>query len=314
MNRPAWAAFWILGTIWGSSFLLIRVGVEDMSATQVVVIRTIIAAIGLNLVRMMRGFPIPRDWPTLRALIIIGIGNATIPYTLISLGEQNITSGMAAVLQATASLFTLITAHIVFADERINRQKVFGLVIGFMGVVVLSSNTISNGKLDTSMLLGQLAIIGASLCYAIFTVYSRTMIKRDIEPIVVSSVSFIAAAVGAAGFVVLEPLIGGRAFVPFGDVPNKVIGAVFMLGFLNTFIAYLFFYFIVSELGAFKAVMVTYVVPVIGMVLGVLALGEVITPQMAVGAALIFTGIAFINISPSVLWSYRHKVKAADTP
>ena len=169
MNKPAWAAFWLLGMIWGSSFLLISVGVEEMSATQVVLIRTIIAAIGLNIVRHLRGFPLPKDWPTIRAFIFIGIGNATIPYTFISLGEQNISSGMTAVLQSTASLFTLVIAHIAFADERISKPKVIGLLTGFVGVIILSSETISNGTIDTKILLGQLAIIAASFFYAIFT-------------------------------------------------------------------------------------------------------------------------------------------------
>ena len=311
MNKPAWVAFWILGTIWGSSFLLIRIGVEDMSAAQVVLIRAVIAAIGLNLVRIWRGYAIPRDWATRRALIIIGIGNATIPYTLISLGEQNITSGMAAVLQATASLFALITAHLAFADERINKQKVIGLVVGFLGIIALSGNAITDGEIDTPVLLGQLAVIAASFFYAIFTVYIRKMIKSNIAPIVVSSTSFIASALGAAVFVILEPLVGGRAFVPFADLPAKVLGAVFLLGFLNTFIAYLFFYFVVQQLGAFRAVMVTYVVPVIGMILGVVVLNEIVTINMIIGAVMIFAGIAIINIKPDAL---RRRLFSAATP
>ena len=307
MNKPAWAAFWILGAIWGSSFLLIRVGVEDMSATQVVLIRTVIAAVGLNVVRKWRGYAIPRDWVTIRAMVMIGVGNATIPYTLISLSEQNISSGMAAVLQATASLFSLIIAHLAFADERINRPKVVGLGVGFLGVILLSSEAISGGKIDRPMLLGQLAMIGASLLYAIFAVYSRKVIRRNIEPIVVSSTSFIASAMCAVLFVILEPMLGGRAFIPFSDLPTRTVQAVLLLGFLNTFIAYLFFYFIIRELGAFRAVMVTYVVPVIGLILGVLVLSEIVTGAMLAGAAMILMGIAIINVRIDALFNRRSK-------
>lgn len=307
MNKPAWAAFWILGTIWGSSFLLIRVGVEDMSATQVVLIRTLIAAVGLNVVRVWQRHPIPWDWPMIRAFTIIGIGNATVPYTLIAWGEQYISSGMAAVLQATASLFSLVIAHLAFADERINKPKVVGLAVGFLGVIALSSDTISGGKIDKWMLFGQSAMIGASFLYAVFAVYSRKVIKRDIEPIVVSSASFIASAVCAVLFVILEPLVGGRAFVPFSELPRNTVNAVLLLGFLNTFIAYLFFYFIIRELGAFKAVMVTYVVPVVGLSLGVLILSEMVTGAMLTGAMMILVGIAIINVRIDSLFNRRSK-------
>src|SRR3972149_4562565 len=78
LNKPAWTSFWLLGTIWGSSFLLIRIGVENIPATEVVFIRIVIAAVGLNFVRYLRGFSLPTDWRTLRALAIIGLGNATV--------------------------------------------------------------------------------------------------------------------------------------------------------------------------------------------------------------------------------------------
>lgn len=303
MKKAAWASFWVLGLIWGSSFLLIRIGVEDLSATQLVLIRTTIAAIGLNFVRQMRGKSLPRDWPTIRAFIMIGIGNATIPYTFISLGEQNISSGMAAVLQSTASLFTLVIAHFAFTDERMTPQKVIGLFVGFTGIVILSSKSIDEGALDTATLLGQLAIVIASLFYAIFVTYSRKVITRNIDPIVISSGTFIFSSLGAVVFVVLEPLFGGRAFVPLDQVPGDTLLAVFGLGFLNTFIAYLFFYFIIQQLGAFRASMVTYIVPAVGLFLG-WAVGETVDWVMLIGAFIIFTGIAIVNVRPMVIRRY----------
>lgn len=291
--------------IWGSSFLLIRVGVEDMSATQLVLIRTSIAAVFLNLVMNLKGKRIPTDWPTLRALGIIGAGNVAIPYTLISLGEQTITSGMAAVLQATAALFTLVIAHFAFSDERITRRKIGGLVIGFSGVVALSAGSISDGELDVQMFLGQMAVVIASLFYATFITYSRKVLKQDVAPIVVSATTFIAAAGCALLFVLVEPLLGGRAFTPLDALPGNALLAAFGLGFINTFIAYMFFYFIIRELGAFRASMVTYVVPVVGLLLGWLLLDEVVSVSMLAGAALIFTGIGIINIDPARLWRRR---------
>ncbi len=286
--------------LWGSSFLLIRIGVDEISATQLVFIRTGIAAIGLNIVRTLRGKSLPSDWRTLRALLIIGVGNTAIPFTLISLGEQYITSGMASVLQATASLFSLVIAHLAFADERITRHKVAGLIVGFGGVVMLSSSGFDGGEIDVKFILGQLAVVIASLFYAGFTTYSRKVIKRNVEPVVVSSTAFISAATCAGVFMLLEPLLGGRAFVAPADIPTDTLLAVIQLGFFNTFLAYLLFYFIVWELGAFRATMVTYVVPAVGLFLSALA-GETVTPVMIGGALMIFTGIAIINLRPAEL-------------
>lgn len=305
MNKPAWAAFWILGFIWGSSFLLIRIGVEEVPATQLVFIRCLIAAIGLNIVRHLRRRPLPTDWPTVRAFILIGMGNAAVPYTFISLGEQTIDSGMAAVLQATASLFTLVIAHFAFTDERITGRKIAGLVIGFAGVVVLSSKSLEAGQIDTPMLLGQLAIVCASIFYATFTVYSRRVIQRQIEPIVIAAGTFIPATAWAALFMVLEPLLGGRAAISPASLDTDLLLVVFGLGFVNTFIAYLFFYYIVRELGAFRASMVTYIVPPVGLILGGIVLNEIITATMLAGAGLIFTGIAIINVSPGEIMQWQ---------
>ncbi|MBZ0298653.1 MAG: EamA family transporter, partial [Anaerolineae bacterium] len=142
VKRNAWAAFWLVGLIWGSSFMLIRISVLGFGlfsavetplggfrTAEIVFIRTAIAAIGLGTVVLLRRVPIPRDWRTLRALAIIGLGNVVAPFLLITWSEQFITSGLAAVLQATAALFTLIVAHFMFADERITTPKVLGLLM-----------------------------------------------------------------------------------------------------------------------------------------------------------------------------------------
>lgn len=296
MKTWAWLSFWALGIIWGSSFLLISIGVEDVPATQLVFVRIAIAAVFLNLIRVLKHKPLPHDWGTTRAFILIGVGNTTIPYTLISLGEQNISSGMAAVLQSGAALFTLIFAHFAFTDERITVKRALGLAIGFAGIIVLSSKSLDGGELDVPTLLGQGAVILACVFYASCLVYSRKVINRNIDPIVVSSGTFVWGTISAIVFMVLEPVFGGRAYVPFHELPTNAILAITGLGFINTFIAYLFFYFIIQQLGAFRASMVTYITPVVGLFLGWLVLEEVVDITLLVGAMMIFAGIAIINL------------------
>lgn len=303
-----WAGFWALAIIWGSSFALIRIGVDELSMFQVVFIRTAIAAIGLNLVLLARGKHLPFNLRDLAPLIIIGIGNTTIPFALITWGEQSIDSGLASVLQSVVPLFTLIMAHFAFADERITTKKLLGVLISFSGILVLFTGA---GE-DTSVandFWGQMAIIGASFFYAIFTIYSRKVIRNRFEPLVVSSGAMLTAAISSGILMLLAPMFGGEPATPLADVSTPVLLSMLILGGLNTFIAYLIFYWIIQQLGAARASMVTYIVPVIGVTLGVILLNEAVDWRFGIGAVVIFIGIAIVNIDFKQL--FKPAAKAA---
>ncbi|NDJ60489.1 MAG: EamA family transporter [Chloroflexi bacterium] len=291
-----WAAFWLLGVIWGSSFMLIRVGVEELSPFQLVFIRTGIAAVGMNILLLTQRKHLPLQWRRLVPLALIGIGNTAIPFTLISVGEQTVESGLAAVLQSTTSLFALVIAHFALADERITPQKVVGLLVGFFGIVVLASRSWVDGQIVTSSLFGQLAIVAASLFYASFTTYSRRNVSGHYEPLVVAAGAMTFAAIFSGIGTIAAPYLGGQAAMPLSEVRSDIVLAAFGLGFVNTFIAYLLFYWIVPQLGAARTTMVTYVVPPVGLILGVVFLNEVLDARLLIGAAMIFAGIGFVNL------------------
>jgi drug/metabolite transporter (DMT)-like permease len=301
MISRAWAMFWVVALIWGSSFLLIRVGVGEMSPSQVVFIRCLIAAIGLNAVLLLRRKRYPTDAAMWRNMAIIGVINASLPYLLLGIGEQNVPSNVASVLQATTALFTMVIAHFVMTDERMTWGKVIGIVLGFVGMVILASRSQSEGA---ASIIGALSIVGASFSYSVGAVFSRRSTRGKVEPIVIAATSFIFAAVSAFFYMLLEPLLGGRAAVPLADISQNVVLSVLALGFFNTFIAYLFFYYIIQELGAARATMVTYVVPVVGLILGGLVLGERIDAMLIFGAALIFAGIGIANVSAPRLMAW----------
>lgn len=303
MQKWAWAAFWLTSAIWGSSFLLIRVGVEEVSPGQLAFLRCLIAAVGLNVVMFLRGRRYPKDRQTWIALALVGFGNATLPYFLIGWGEQNIESALASIVQSTVPLFALVIAHFYLVDERMTWPKVIGLLLGFIGVVVLAMRSMGGG--GENSLWGMLAIVGASLSYAAFTVYSRTsLLNKNIQPIVVSAGSFIFAALFGLAFIVLEPLLGiGQAWLP--SLSKDVVIAIILLGLINTFVAYLFWYFVVNSLGAFVASNVTYIVPVFGVTLGWLVLNEKVDALLLVGAALIFAGLAVINLGGPLMRRLR---------
>ena len=299
MKSRAWAAFWMVGFIWGSSFLFIRIGITGeglfavsdgggFKTAEIVFVRTAIAAVGLSAVLYLRKLAIPKDWKTRRALAIIGVGNIAAPFMLITWSEQFITSGLAAVLQSTTALMALVVAHFLFADDRITPAKVVGLAVGFVGIVILFSSEIGgeNG------IAGMIGMVLASACYATFTSYGRKLIQGNVQPIIVSWATL------TVGAIVTAPLafFGAGGFTPLAQVSTDALVGVVVLGLFNTFLAYLFYYFIVSELGVARAAMVTYITPPVGVVLGVLILNEPLGLPLLLGGGLIVTGIAIVNL------------------
>ncbi len=304
-TKQAWIGFWVLALIWGSSYLFIRIGVEQLPPFQLVFIRTAIAAVGLNLVVYGRGKRLPKDWQSWRALLFLGIFNTVFPFALITWGETRIESGLASVLQGTTALFSLVIAHFLLADERITWRKVIGLLIGFFGVVVLASRSPGQANTETHAtlhLLGQLAIVASSLCYAIGGAYSRKAMQNRLEPIVVAAGSMTVAALTTGLIAYAAPTFGGASPVNLEQLTPNVLGAILALGVVNTFGAYLIFYSLVAALGAARTSMITYIIPVVGLVLGALFLGEQVDLRLLIGAILIVGGIAIVNLNLASLF------------
>ncbi|MBN1965979.1 MAG: DMT family transporter, partial [Anaerolineae bacterium] len=134
-----WAGFLTLGAIWGSSFLLIKIGVAEFTPLQLVAVRVGVAALAMLLTLFLTGRRFPQDWASRGKLMIVGLFNTAIPFFLITWGEQSIDSGLATVLNATVPLFSLVIAHFALSDERITSLKVVGLTSGFIGVMLLAS-------------------------------------------------------------------------------------------------------------------------------------------------------------------------------
>lgn len=294
-TKQAWLSFSLLGLIWGSSFLFIRIGVEQIPPFQLVFIRTAIAAVGLNGVLLLRGKHLPTDLKSIRDIVVLGIVNTVLPFGLITWGEQSVPSGLASVLQGTAALFTLVVAHFVFVDERITRRKIVGLVLGFLGVVTLSSRSLGEGELDASF-FGELAIVVASFCYALGGSYGRKAIQNRLEPMMAAAGAMTVAAVTTGILAHLSPAFNGPAPALLSDLRSDVLISTLLLGLVNTFVAYMLYYSILEALGAARTSMVTYIVPVVGLILGAIILNEVVDERLVLGAALIFAGIGVVNL------------------
>ncbi|PJF35581.1 MAG: hypothetical protein CUN49_09840 [Candidatus Thermofonsia Clade 1 bacterium] len=280
--------FGLLGLIWGSSFLLIKIGVRELDAFSLVAGRMSIAALAFGILLLLSRQVVARKASDLLKLAIVGLLNSALPFVLIAWSEQWLDSSLAGVLNATTPLFSLIIAHFALADDRITASKLFGLIIGFFGVIVLALR--SADPRHDNPLLAQLAVLGAGFCYASAAVFVRRYLRGS-TPIAVagSSSIFGALLIVPITLLVVNPLPNLSA------LSAQVALAVIMLGLINTFLAYLIYYRILAAWGASRATMVTYIVPPISVFVGVVFGNERLDLFLLIGAALILSGILFAN-------------------
>jgi drug/metabolite transporter (DMT)-like permease len=237
----------------------------------------------------------PRDRRVLLAYLFLGVFNTAIPFTLISWGETRIDSGLASILNGTVPLFTIVIAHFWLHDEKITLPRIAGLLVGFVGVVVLVSRDIGPQGL-VGNLWGQVAVIGGSVCYAVAITFSRKHLRN--QPPVLQSTMILLVADALLWLTV--PIV--RRVAPGIESPLHVIPvlpltwfAIAWLGLLGSCLAYLLFFYLINSWGPTRASLVTYVFPVIGLVLGIIFLKEVVDWQLVVGPLLVVAGIVVVN-------------------
>lgn len=289
--RPRWvlpAAFVLLGLIWGSSFAWIKIAVEEVPPASLVAWRMGLGAAGMLVVlaviraRVPRG---PREW---LPLVVLGAVNAAIPIFLISWGEQFVDSGTAAVLNSLTPIFSLLVAGVVLRVEPVTALRVGGLVLGFLGAALLASRELEL-RADASGLLGAGAVVLAAFSYAIGASYANHRIHST-HRYVVAGGTLVFAAIDMS---VLALIVDGGVVVP--TRPDTIL-AVAWLGLLGSFVAYLCFFFLIEHLGATIASMVTYIFPVVGVALGVAALGERMDARLILGTGLVLVGIVVVTL------------------
>ena len=280
----------LLAIMWGSSYLFIKIGVETLPPLSLVVLRLLVGFAILLVVVGVTRTPLPRDLRTLGHLAILGAVNIAIPFWLIGWAEQHIASGLTGILQSTSPFFTLVLAASFVHDEHVTRGRVAGIAIGFLGIFVLSGHDLTDlgTTAGTQRLLAQLAVVLASLAYAAGNTYARRTL-REARPLVL--------ATGQVGWalaivVVLALLVDGGITLP--TVPQAAL-AVGWLGTIGTGFAYLVFFRLLSGWGPTRASLVSYLLPVVAVVLGVVVLGETVDAAFLAGAALIVAGIWVVN-------------------
>ena len=281
--RSPFARIAVLAAIWGCSFLFIKVALEGVSVMQVAVARTVLGAATLGSYVLIRRERLPRRGRTWMHLAIMGLVANVLPFLGFSWGEQHgATSGLAAIYNGATPLWTLLVAIVALPAERPTRARLTGLVMGFLGVLLVLAPWRS---LHGAHLAGQFACLGAGARYGLGFAYTRRNLTGVGSPPALATAQMLCAT---AEFAVLVPFFA----LDHMSLPPRVWLSLLGLGAAGTGIAYVIYYGLIHDVGATTASTVTYVVPLVAVTLGVIVLGEAVRWNDFAGAVVVIGGIA----------------------
>ncbi len=288
MTLQEWALLLALSVLWGGSFFFAGIAVKALPPFTIVTLRVAIAAFALHVVLRIQNTPFPRDWATWQAFFGMGILNNVIPFSLIVWGQSHLASGLAAILNATTPLFTVIVAHFLTRDEKMSGSRLIGVIVGFIGVAVMiggkSLLTLGND------IMAQLACLVGAVSYAFAGIYGRRFKTMGIPPMVTATGQVTASSL------VLLPIMLAVDHPWTLALPNAaVIAALLSLALLSTALAYILYFRILSTAGATNLLLVTFLIPVTAIILGIVVLGEQLEIKHLIGMALIGAGLAGID-------------------
>ncbi|HSA80320.1 MAG TPA: DMT family transporter [Geminicoccaceae bacterium] len=289
MGPAEWLLLVALSVLWGGSFFFTEVALAELPPFTVVLGRVGLAAAALLLMVLASGQRLPRSARLWGAFLVMGGLNNLIPFSLIVWGQTAIASGLAAILNATTPLFTVVLAHLLTRDERMTPGRLSGVVLGLVGVALMIGPAALEG-LGVAV-LAQLACLAAALSYALAGLFGRRF--RTTPPLITA-----AGQISVSTVLVLPlALLADRPWALPLPGPSTW-GALIALALLSTALAYIIYFRILAAAGATNLLLVTFLIPVSALVLGIGILGERLAPGHLAGMALIALGLAAIDGRP----------------
>jgi len=288
MTVGEWGLLALLSLLWGGSFFLVGVAVRELPPLTLVTLRVGLAAALLWAGAPLLGVRPPRSVKAVAALAALGFGNNALPFALIAWGQTHLPSGLASILNAATPLFSVLAAHVLTAEEKLSRSKLFGSVAGLAGVAWLIGPDLLTGA--GADLWAELAVLAAALSHALLAIFARRVRSLGLMPIDVAAGQATAATLFLAP---LALLVDRPWTLPVPSEP--VIVSVLAIAAFSTALAYIIYFRILAGAGATNVLLVTLLVPATSVILGALFLHERLAARQFAGFALIVLGLAFID-------------------
>ena len=283
MSVRNWFTLAILSILWGGSFLFVELAVPSLPVLSIVWLRVAGGALVLGLWLAAARGAVPKGVRAWAALLVMGLLNNALPFSLFVLAQGQITGGLASILNATTPLWTVLVAHHLTKDERLSWAKIAGLALGFSGVLVIAGGDMGRGGANIWAIL---ACLGAALSYGFAAVWGRRFKVMGLAPI---AVAFGMLASAAAVLLPLWLVVDApwAMAMPKADVLGAVVG----LAVFSTALAYILYFRLLASAGATMVSLVTFVIPASAIGLGFVVLGEGVSPYDLGGLALILAGL-----------------------
>ena len=280
--RKSWLpAYVALGITWGCSFIFIELGLEFLTPFGVTFIRCALGAITLIIIARIRKINLPTDRKVWQKLWVVALLLNVIPGVLFAFAQQYVTSVFASIINAATPLMTLVFILVIFREEKLKREQIYGLLIGALGVMTVVGVW---KELGDNQLVGVVALLIAVSCYGASYPYStRNVIPLKLKPEALAAGQLIMAAI------TLLPLflING---ISNNSYPRQSVIAMLCLGIFGSGFAYIWNFSITAAAGSAIASSVTYLTPVVAVIVGRLYLGEEIVWHEIVGAIIVILG------------------------
>ncbi len=280
-----------LGMIWGSAFILMKVLVDEISPAQIVAARLSLGALVVTTVAVFRGRLGTLTPSVIGPAALLVLVDNVIPNTLVAWSETRIDSGMASVLMSAMPLFTTIFA-MTLLREGVSGVRVAGLVIGFCGVMIVSDGDVLSFQSNNG--IGMLAVVGASSSHAVAAIYTKKLLAR-FDPLRLTAMKLTAGAAMTSPIVLATQGTGAYAAMSL-----EAVICLLLLGIMATGVAYAAYVWVVGAAGVVQASLVTYIIPVAGLVLAWAVLGEPMGVSTIAGGAVMVAGIVTVMFGPLV--------------
>ena len=305
-GRINWLLFVALSFMWGSSYLFIKIGVnEGLEPFTLIMLRLLFGALLIGGVVFAAREQLPRGVGAYVRLSILAFFGIALPFTLITYAEQlpEIDSALAAVLTAPTPLFVVPFAALMLTDERISINKIIGVLVGFAGVAILVG--FDPSQIGRGEFMGELALIAACVSYAFAGVFARKHLTgyRPMIP-ALFEVGIALVMISVLAFVVENPV------AQVSSITLPALFSVLWLGFLGSGLSFIVFFRRINQWGATRTSLVAYVMPIWGIALGAVVLGEVISTGRLSGTALVIAGIALVNVKREQISGAKSSLRA----
>jgi drug/metabolite transporter (DMT)-like permease len=294
-----WVLIILLGAVWGCSFLFNAILIREISPLWVAAGRITIGAVICWIFFLGTRRPLPRDLSLYPQFLVLGILNYAIPFALFPYAEITVASSIVGVINGLTPMTTVIVSQLWRGGEKATWNKIVGVLLGFAGAVILASPSLGAGA--SAQILGILAAIGATFCYAVTLNYARRF--REVDSTVTAAASLTGAALVSIPIALLWPVIASLFGTPITgaiiDIPVitriETWGALLGIGVFSTSFSFLLVYWLLPRVGATNISLNTFITPISAILLGVLILHERFEPAHIVGIIVIFLALVFMD-------------------